>query len=66
MLDDEVLTYKRLSEILGRSVDALRHDVSARRIPFVKLGEGRNASVRFLRSEIEARPRHPQIQATAR
>ena len=52
MLDDEVLTYKRLSEILGRSVDALRHDVSARRIPFVKLGEGRNASVRFLRSEI--------------
>lgn len=63
MLENEVLTYKSLSVILGRSVDALRHDVSSRRIPHIKLGNGRNAQVRFLRSEIETWLKEQRVEA---
>ena len=46
---ESLLSYGELAEYLGRSIDSLRHDVSTRRIPHVKLF----GQVRFRRSEID-------------
>jgi len=53
MHESNILTYEELSKFLNRSVTTLRHDVMLNRIPYIKLGEGKTAQVRFRRSDIE-------------
>lgn len=54
MEQNDILTYVDLSKVLNRSVSTLRHDVLSNRIPYVKLGEGKTAQVRFRRADIDA------------
>ncbi len=49
---DALLNYNQLSEKLGVSKRTVEFWVSAKKIPFIKLGE-RNSSVRFALSEVE-------------
>ena len=51
---EDVMDYQSLSKYLGRSVSALQSDVNGRRIPFVRIGEGRRGNVRFRKSAIDA------------
>lgn len=53
MNESEILNYEDLSKFLNRSVVTLRNDVMRNRIPYVKIGEGKSAQVRFRRIDIE-------------
>lgn len=46
------MDYGEVSQLLKRSVNTLRRDVSHRRIPFLKIGCDKRGSVRFSREEI--------------
>ena len=54
MHENEILTYEDLSKVLNRSISSLRHDVMLKKLPYVKLGDGKTAQVRFRRSDIDA------------
>jgi excisionase family DNA binding protein len=54
MDENQILTYEDLAKVLNRSVATLRHDVMCNRIPYIKLGEGKTAQVRFRRTDINA------------
>jgi excisionase family DNA binding protein len=49
---EQLLNYNQLSERLGVSRRTVEFWVSARKIPFIKLGE-KNSSVRFALNEVE-------------
>lgn len=49
----ELLDYQDLSKILKRSVNTLRRDVANHQIPFIKLSNSRQGSVRFSRDDID-------------
>lgn len=49
-----LMTYKDLSKYLRRKESALRNDVMRKRIPFLKIGDGRRGQVRFRKKDIDA------------
>jgi excisionase family DNA binding protein len=50
----QLLTYTDLSKYLRRKESALRNDVMRKRIPYLKIGEGRRGQVRFRKKDIDA------------
>jgi excisionase family DNA binding protein len=49
----ELLTKREIASLLKISLNTLNFWICERKIPFLKLGTGKNASVRFSREEIE-------------
>ena len=50
----ELLTKKELAKLLKVSENTVSYWVHKKQIPFLKLGKGKNATVRFDYKEIEA------------
>jgi len=51
---NEFLTKKEMSSLLKVSINTINYWICERKVPFLKLGTGRNASVRFSWDEIES------------
>lgn len=51
---NEFLTKKEMASILRISLNTLNFWICRKKIPFLKLGTGKNAPVRFSRDEIES------------
>lgn len=50
----ELLTKREIASLLKISLNTLNFWICERKIPFLKLGTGKNASVRFSRDEVES------------
>ena len=50
---NNLLTKRETAALLRISINTLNFWISRQKIPFLKLGPGKNASVRFSREEIE-------------